>query len=64
MSSIGTPFLRSAERATIKEALAMLERAADDHASSLESLLADPSWEDLRTHPRFQAILKRMHLAK
>jgi serine/threonine-protein kinase len=44
------------------EALALLEKAADDHEHGLESLSMDPSWNELRPNPRFQAILRRMKL--
>jgi len=45
-------------------ALESLEQAVTEMADGLEGLYADPAWKDLRPHPRFQAILKRMNFVK
>ena len=41
-----------------------LERAAAEHSSQLQYINVDPLWKDVRPHPRFQALLKKMNLAK
>lgn len=47
-----------------EEAFARLERAAAEHSSQLQIVLENPCWKDLRSHPRFQALLRKMNLAK
>ncbi len=47
-----------------QQAFVCLERAVSEHSSQLQSLIGNPCWQDLRPHPRFQAILKRMNLVK
>jgi len=45
-------------------ALESLENALSEHSSSLDKLYFSPFWKDLRPHPRFQAILRKMNLVK
>ncbi len=45
-------------------ALASLEQAAEDRAPGLTTVNYESFWNDLRPHPRAQAILKRMNLVK
>lgn len=47
-----------------ESALATLEKAIEEKVGGLEYLNADPFWKALRSHPRAQAILKRMNLVK
>ena len=50
-------------RAGMKEdALDWFEKAYDAHDPNMPYLSVDPIFDDLRDHPRFQAILKRMGL--
>ena len=44
-------------------ALDWLERAYREHGHDLVYLKVDYSWDSLRSEPRFQELLKRMHLA-
>ncbi len=46
-----------------EEALNWFEKAYDAHDPNMPYLNVDPIFDDLRDHPRFQAILKRMGLA-
>jgi len=46
-----------------EEALAWFDKAYDAHDPNMPYLSIDPIFDDLRDHPRFQAILKRMGLA-
>ena len=45
-----------------EEALDWFEKAYDAHDPNMPYLSVDPIFDDLRDHPRFQAILKRMGL--
>jgi tetratricopeptide (TPR) repeat protein len=45
-------------------ALEWLERAAEERIWRLNELNEMPAWDDLRQHPRAQAILRRMNLVK
>ncbi len=45
-------------------ALDWLEKALAEHSADLETLNSDAFWKDLRPHPRFQAILRKMNLVK
>ena len=47
-----------------EEALDWFEKAYDAHDPNMPYLSVDPIFDDLRDHPRFQAILKRMGLAQ
>ena len=47
-----------------EQALASLEKAWQERAVDLERLNWDPLWKNLRTHPRVQAILKKMNLSE
>ncbi len=44
------------------QALTWLERATDAHAGYMVYLAADPTFKPLHDEPRFQALLKRIHL--
>jgi tetratricopeptide (TPR) repeat protein len=46
------------------EALDWLEKAVEERAPWLPELKADPTWDGLRSHPRFVAIMKRIGLKK
>jgi adenylate cyclase len=46
------------------EALDWLERAVQEHATWLPELKTDPSWDALRSYPRFIALLKKIGLEK
>ena len=46
-----------------EEALDWFEKAYEAHDPNMPYLSVDPIFDDLRDHPRFQAILKRMGLA-
>lgn len=46
------------------QALDTLDKAYDEHASFLGWIHLGPVFADLRGHPRFQAILRRIHLVK
>jgi Tfp pilus assembly protein PilF len=39
-----------------------LEKAVDDRDSGIFYLQAEPGWDGLRSHPRFQALLRKMNL--
>ena len=43
------------------EAIAWLERAYEDHDQWMVYLKAYPGWDDLRSEPRFQALVRRMN---
>lgn len=45
-------------------ALATLELALEEKTAVLPWINWHPMWNELRPHPRFQAILKRMNLVK
>ena len=45
-------------------ALDSLEEALKERADGLENVHTDPLWKSLHSHPRVQAILKRMNLLK
>jgi TolB-like protein/tRNA A-37 threonylcarbamoyl transferase component Bud32/Tfp pilus assembly protein PilF len=47
----------------LDEAFAWLNRALDEHDPWLTYLKADPNWKDLRSDPRYIAVLKKMGLA-
>jgi serine/threonine-protein kinase len=46
------------------EALKWLEQAAEQRSGWLEELYTSPHWDALRSHPRAQAILRKMNLVK
>jgi TolB-like protein/Tfp pilus assembly protein PilF len=46
------------------EALDWLEKAVEERAPWLPELKTDPTWNGLRSHPRFIAIMKRIGLKK
>lgn len=46
-----------------EQALAWLERAYDQHSNILTTLKVDPAFDSLRSEPRFQEVLRRVHLA-
>jgi hypothetical protein len=43
-----------------EEAMAWLERAYEEHAPDLVWAKADPSFDPLRSDPRFQDLLRRI----
>jgi TolB-like protein/Tfp pilus assembly protein PilF/DNA-binding winged helix-turn-helix (wHTH) protein len=46
------------------EAFRWLEKAYDAHSASLVSLKADPTYDPVRSDPRFQAMLRRLRFAQ
>ena len=44
-----------------EQAIAWLEKAYQEHASGLEDLKADFSYDPLHSDPRFQDLLRRLH---
>jgi TolB-like protein/Tfp pilus assembly protein PilF len=46
------------------QALIWLEKAYGEHSSSLTALKVDPTYDPLRSDPRFQALLRRTGLAR
>jgi hypothetical protein len=44
------------------EAFAWLEKAYDEHSFSMTWLKVEPSWDSLRSDPRFADLLRRMGL--
>jgi tetratricopeptide (TPR) repeat protein len=44
-----------------EQAIAWLEKAYQEHAIGLHSLKMDPMYDPLRTDPRFQDLLRRLH---
>jgi len=56
---IATVHLGLGER---EQALDQLERAAADHEQSVCNLKSGPEWRDLRSEPRFAALLRKMNL--
>ena len=46
------------------QAFELLEQAVQDHSYFMQLVPVNPCWNDLLPHPRFQAILKKMNLAK
>jgi hypothetical protein len=40
-----------------------LERAYEDRSWDLAYVSVDPFWDDIRSDPRFNDLLRRMHLA-
>jgi tetratricopeptide (TPR) repeat protein len=46
------------------EALDWLEKAVDERAPWLPELKIDPTWDGLRSHPRFIAIMKKIGLER
>ena len=44
------------------QAFDYLERAFDDHSSWLIFMRADPRFDSIRSDPRYQELLRRMHL--
>ena len=47
-----------------RKALDWLERAVEEHSPWLPELKVDPTWDDLRSQPRFVAVLKKIGLEK
>jgi len=47
-----------------RDALDWLERAVDEHSTWLPELKVDPTWDNLRSQPRFIAVLKKIGLEK
>jgi hypothetical protein len=47
-----------------RDALAWLERAVQEHSTWLPELKVDPTWDTLRSQPRFIAVLKKIGLEK
>ena len=47
-----------------EKALSWLERAVQEHDLRLIFLKVDPTWNNLRSEPRFQAVLKRIGLSE
>jgi serine/threonine-protein kinase len=45
------------------QALAWLERAYAQHSNILTTLKVEPAYDSLRADPRFQEVLRRVHLA-
>jgi len=43
------------------EAMAWLERAYEDHDQWMVYIKCYPGWDDLRSEPRFQALVRRMN---
>ena len=52
------------ERTHDDETLQWLEKAAEEHTPWLPELKVEPTWDAVRSHPRFIAILKKMGLEK
>src|SRR6266478_576046 len=46
------------------DALDWLEKAVDEHSTWLPELKVDPSWDSLRSQPRFIAVLKKIGLER
>jgi hypothetical protein len=46
------------------QALDWLEKAYDDHAGRLRWIIFDPQFDSLRGEPRFQDLLRGMHLTR
>jgi adenylate cyclase len=46
------------------DALDWLEKAVDEHSTWLPELKVDPTWDNLRSQPRFVAVLKKIGLEK
>ena len=44
-----------------EEAMDFLEKAYEERAGFLETLNANPIFDDLRSHPRFQNLLSKLH---
>ncbi len=44
-----------------EQAIAWLEKAYQEHAMGLQSLKMDPMYDPLRSDPRFQDLLRRLH---
>ena len=59
--NIGLVYCGLAEQ---ESALVQLEKACDDRDVRVTLLGVDPRWNSLRSHPRFQPILKRIGLAQ
>ncbi len=47
-----------------EEALNWLEKASEENITYLPSINNDPGWDNLRSEPRFQAIIKKMGLSE
>jgi len=56
---IGTLYIRAGKT---DEALAWLEKAYDARDQNMPYISVDPIFDDLRDHPRFQELLRRMNL--
>ena len=46
------------------EALAWLEKAYAQHSNLLTTLKVEPGYDPMRSDPRFQELLRRVHLAQ
>lgn len=45
-----------------EQALTWLEKAYAEHTPNLNAIKVDPTYDSLRSEPRFQALLKQLHL--
>ena len=59
--SIAESYMRMGEK---QKAFEWLEKAYEEHDSSLVSLAVEPMFESLRTDPRFKEIIRRMKLSR
>ena len=58
-SSLAGIYLSLGEK---EQALALLERAYAERDFRLSGLKTDPDWDPLRSHPRFQRLLRQVNL--
>lgn len=56
-----TAYVGSGDR---ERAMASLEKAYEEHSGTLTALKVDPVYDPLRSDPRFQELLRRVHLAQ